>query len=70
MGGKPYQNISITSLPTMRRTPKRSRKPKKRLKESLTREETQRKLAPAVAVDFPGRDEDLSMADEPGFPRI
>ncbi|CAB4004439.1 Hypothetical predicted protein [Paramuricea clavata] len=33
-------------------------------------QETQRKLAPAVAVDFRGRDEDLSMADEPGFPRI
>ena len=27
-------------------------------------------IAPVVVVDFPGRNEDLPMADEPGFPRI
>ena len=29
-----------------------------------------RKLVQAVVVDFPGLDEDLSMADESGYPRL
>ena len=69
-GGKPSQNMSTRNWPTTRRMQKRSRRQKKRLKESLTRQETRRKLAQAVVVDFPGRDEDLSMADKSGYPRL
>ncbi|CAB4016689.1 Hypothetical predicted protein [Paramuricea clavata] len=49
---------------------KKIKKAEKEAQRKLNETRKQRKLAPAVAVDFPGREEDLSMADEPGFPRI